>query len=200
MSAPSQVRFARDRHGYEQFYLVEPSTHDRQPRSRVLYWFRSPPNVKVGREPFDAATRRLIEAENPDIAFDWERLLDIPIPPPEEGRWRERRRSERAAQRGVGPEASAGVEPAGAEAGDSGVEPERIGRSQASNESELEPGGGAAAAMNGAAPRAGRRRRRRGAKRDRRPSSHREGALGSQNGADSPRDPVVAPPGSEGEG
>jgi hypothetical protein len=63
----------------------------------VLYWFRTPPGIKVGRSPFDPDMRRALEAQNPDVAFDWEAITHTPIPPPvEPERWRERRRVERA--------------------------------------------------------------------------------------------------------
>ena len=65
-------RFTRDKRGYEHFSLVEPTTNRRgKVRQRVLYWFRSPPGVKVGREPFDEGVRRALEAQNPDVTFDW---------------------------------------------------------------------------------------------------------------------------------
>lgn len=51
-------------------------------RSRVLYVFRTPPGVRVGREPLDSETRRLIEQANPGIDFDWDALIRS-IPPPE---------------------------------------------------------------------------------------------------------------------
>jgi hypothetical protein len=90
------LKFSRDRRGYEHFYLVQPSTRGKA-RSRLLYWFRTPPNIKVGRSPFDPEMRRALEAQNPDIAFDWETIVHTPIPPPvEPERWRERRRVERA--------------------------------------------------------------------------------------------------------
>jgi hypothetical protein len=91
------VRFTRDRRGYEHFYLVEATTNRRgKTRARVLYWFRSPPNVKVGREPFDDNVRRDLEAQYPDIAFDWRKIKETPIPSADVERWRERRRIERA--------------------------------------------------------------------------------------------------------
>jgi hypothetical protein len=54
--------------------------------------------VKVGRSPFDEATRRAIERHNPGVTFDWPRLVAAPVPPPpaDVERWRERRRQERA--------------------------------------------------------------------------------------------------------
>jgi hypothetical protein len=63
----------------------------------MLYWFRTPPGVKVGRSPFDPDMRRALEVQNPDVVFDWEAIANTPIPPPvEPERWRERRRVERA--------------------------------------------------------------------------------------------------------
>jgi hypothetical protein len=90
-------RFSRDKRGYEYFSLVQATTNRRgKVRQRVLYWFRTPPNVRVGREPFDEAVRRQLEAQNPDVTFDWPRILEAPIPSADADRWRERRRVERA--------------------------------------------------------------------------------------------------------
>ena len=91
------LRFTRDKRGYEHFYLVQPTTNRRgKVRTRILYWFRTPPNVKVGRQPFDDALRRALEAQNPGIAFDWQKIVDTPIPSADAEKWRERRRAERA--------------------------------------------------------------------------------------------------------
>ena len=65
---------------------------------RILYWYRTPPGVKVGRDPFDAATRRALEGQYPGIAFDWRRIAETPFPPPDAEYWRERRRAEKAAK------------------------------------------------------------------------------------------------------
>ena len=60
------VRVSRDKRGYEYFHLIEPIVGaGGQTRHRLLYWFRTPPDVKVGRAPFDEATRREIEARHP---------------------------------------------------------------------------------------------------------------------------------------
>ena len=92
-------RFSRDKRGYEHFYLVEPVANRRgKSRPRVLYWFRTPPNVKIGREPFDDDVRRALEAQNPNVAFDWRKILEAPIPSADADKWRERRRVERAAR------------------------------------------------------------------------------------------------------
>src|SRR5207248_11070909 len=93
------LRFTRDKRGYEHFYLVEPTVTRRgRTEPRVLYWFRTPPNVKVGREPFDAAIRRALEAQHPDVTFDWPKLVITPMPAVEPERWRERRSTDRAAK------------------------------------------------------------------------------------------------------
>jgi hypothetical protein len=92
------LKFSRDKRGYENLYLVEPINRRGRSRSQILYWFRTPPNVKVGREPFDMAVRQALEAQYPHLRFDWPRLLDIHIPPPEVEEWRERRRAARAAK------------------------------------------------------------------------------------------------------
>jgi hypothetical protein len=90
------LRFTRDKRGYEHFYLVQPLQRRGKTTARVLYWFRTPPNVKVGREPFDEDVRRALEAQNPDVTFDWRKILDTPIPSADAEKWRERRRADRA--------------------------------------------------------------------------------------------------------
>src|SRR5438270_405572 len=97
--APAVLTISRDRRGYENFYLVQPVSHRRgKGPARILYWFRTPPGIKVGRPPFDAEMRRRIEAQNPGVTFDWAQIEATPVPPPSADveRWRERRRVDRA--------------------------------------------------------------------------------------------------------
>ena len=97
--APAVLTISRDRRGYEHFYLVQPASHRRgRGPARILYWFRTPPGIKVGRPPFDEEMRRRIEAQNPGVTFDWAQLEATPAPPPSADveRWRERRRVDRA--------------------------------------------------------------------------------------------------------
>lgn len=102
------LKFSRDKRGVEHFSLVQPTTNRRgKIRPRVLYWFRSPPDVKVGREPFDAEVRRALETQNPDIAFDWRAIVETPIPSADADKWRERRRAERAAKHAAAEDESA---------------------------------------------------------------------------------------------
>jgi hypothetical protein len=97
------VRFSRDKRGYEYLSLVQPSAGRRGKASPVLYWFRTPPGIRVGRKPFDEFARRTLERRHPEIAFDWEALSNTPIPPPaaDVEKWRERRRQEKAARQAV---------------------------------------------------------------------------------------------------
>jgi hypothetical protein len=93
------LRFSRDKRGIESFALVHATTNRRgKVRPRVLYWFRTPPDIKVGRTPFDAEVRRALEKQNPDITFDWRAIEETPIPSADADKWRERRRAERAAK------------------------------------------------------------------------------------------------------
>jgi len=119
-------RFNRDKRGYEYFSLVEPVTNRRgKTRPRVLYWYRTPPNIRVGRAPFDDAVRRALEKQNPTVAFDWPKIIAAPIPSADVDRWRERRRTERAekAARQHTPVA-ADLDDAGAETGDESISQE----------------------------------------------------------------------------
>jgi hypothetical protein len=114
------LKFSRDKRGYEHFFLVQPTTRRGKTRERILYWFRTPPGVRVGRLPFSDTVRRGLETQFPDVSFDWTKLLDTPPPPPapDVERWRERRRAERAAKHAVRLEAAADV--AGAASEDQG--------------------------------------------------------------------------------
>ncbi len=106
----ASLRFSRDKRGYEHFYIVQsfPTRRGKPPRTRILYWFRTPPNARVGREPFDEELRRALERQNPDVTFDWKKLIETPIPPPGEPEpWRERRRAEKAAKQAARAEAEA---------------------------------------------------------------------------------------------
>ena len=200
------LRFSRDKRGYENFYLIQP-TNRRGKTPRLLYWFRTPPNVKVGREPFDADARRALEAQNPDISFDWTAIAETPIPPVvETERWRERRRLERANRQSApavpDEEDVADVAPA-APRPSAAAAPSPASAARAVEEPGGEPAQDASASMTGAADMAtvaepggrqasrGRRRRRRG----RRGPSRGPGEILSASS-----DEAVAEPGSsEGE-
>ena len=117
------LRFTRDKRGYEQFSLVETATNRRgKSRSRLLYWYRTPPNVRVGREPFDESVRRALEAQYPGVQFDWRKIVETPIPSAETERWRERRRAEKAEKAALRAASSDGAAPPESDA-DTEVEP-----------------------------------------------------------------------------
>lgn len=94
------LRFSRDKRGHENTFVLE-SRDDGSSTPRLLYWFHTPPNVKVGRAALDEESIRSIEERNPDVAFDWETLLKSrPAPTPEprgggKGRSATQRRSRR---------------------------------------------------------------------------------------------------------
>lgn len=181
------LRFSRDKRGYEHVYLVQPLGRRGKAAPRVLYWFRTPPNIKVGREPFDESVRRSLEARYPDVSFNWPKLLATPLPPPDTEKWRERRR-ERAARRAAdadveapsNSESAAGIEcapnvenPASVVSVGADEPPAPLGSAEESdgeqtpNEDTQSPEtGGAAPAVTAAEPaqrhRRRRRRRRRG--------------------------------------
>ena len=99
------LRFSRDVRGYESTYLCHTFRRaSGPPELRVLYWFRSPPDVKVGRPALAPDVIRAIEESNPDLRFDWDKILKVkPPPPPDPGR---EARDERRSRRGRGKEAS----------------------------------------------------------------------------------------------
>lgn len=70
------LRVIRDKRGYETTYLMHWYREGNRQRSRILYVFRSPGGVRVGRDPLEPDVLRQIEAQHPDIAFDWKVVRD----------------------------------------------------------------------------------------------------------------------------
>jgi hypothetical protein len=68
------LRVTRDKRGYEHIYLIADSRRRGRADSRLVYWCRMPGGLRVGREPFDAETREVLERGNPDLVFDWPAL------------------------------------------------------------------------------------------------------------------------------
>jgi hypothetical protein len=69
------LRLLRDKRGYETTYLVHWFREGNRQRSRILYVFRTPPGVRVGRDALDPLVIREIEDHYPEIEFDWRALL-----------------------------------------------------------------------------------------------------------------------------
>lgn len=66
----------RDKRGYETTYLIHWLRDGPRQRSRILYVFRTPPGVRVGRSVLEPAVMRELEARYPDVEFDWRALVD----------------------------------------------------------------------------------------------------------------------------
>ena len=177
------VRVSRDKRGYEHTYLIQPP--------KVLYWFRTPPGIKVGRAPFDRDTQQAIEAQNPGVAFDWPRIIATAVPPPiakDVEHWRERRRVERAAKRARSAEAAEALavdEPEIVDAGeDTAAEEVEVGENPELAPEPVAPVEKAAAAPATQQPSgAKRRRRRRGGRRRRRSGAEQSRGTRPENGA-----------------
>jgi len=70
------LRVIRDKRGYETTYLMHWYREGGRQRSRILYVFRTPGGVRVGRHALEPEVLRQIEASHPDIAFDWSVVRD----------------------------------------------------------------------------------------------------------------------------
>ena len=93
------LRVVRDKRGYETTYLIHSYREGAGQRSRILYVFRTPGGVRVGREPLEPEVRRDIEARHPKIALDWKAVMadrQVVDTGPEPRRPRRPRRSEDA--------------------------------------------------------------------------------------------------------
>ncbi len=92
------LRVIRDKRGYETTYLMHWYREGSRQRSRILYLFRTPGDVRVGRAALEPEVLRQIEQRYPDIAFDWAVVREnqqLVAPAPD----MRQRRSERRARR-----------------------------------------------------------------------------------------------------
>lgn len=67
------LKLTRDRRGFEHTYLLHADAPGERPR--LLYWYRTAPEVAVGRSALDEAAIRQIEDQHPLIDFDWPAIL-----------------------------------------------------------------------------------------------------------------------------
>jgi hypothetical protein len=66
------IRYTRDKRGYETTFVMHGYRPAQGPqRTRVLYLFRSPSYVRMGRRPLDEESREALEHTHPDLSFDW---------------------------------------------------------------------------------------------------------------------------------
>jgi hypothetical protein len=116
------LRIIRDKRGYETTYLMHWYREGNKQRSRILYVFRSPGGVRVGRDALEPDVLRYLEEQYPDIDFDWKSVVEnqqVVEPHPEQRRLRKRRRGDEdqqvassAANAGTPPQPSAPAAPA----------------------------------------------------------------------------------------
>ena len=96
------LRFTRDPRGYETTFVVHTFRRRGKSRSRILYLFRTPANINVGRGALDEEAIRTIEESNPDLSFDWAKMLKLraaaAAQPAERERGRRRSATPRAPQ------------------------------------------------------------------------------------------------------
>jgi hypothetical protein len=111
------LRVIRDKRGYETTYLMHWFRDGNRQRTRILYAFRTPGGVRVGRDPLEPAVLREIETRHPDIAFEWKVIRDNQqiIEPAVEQR-RRRPKVDEGAPAGAAPAPSAAVASPGAPA------------------------------------------------------------------------------------
>lgn len=70
------LRVIRDKRGYETTYLMHIYRDGARQRTKILYVFRTPGGVRVGRDPLEPEVQRQIEAQYPDISFNWSAVRD----------------------------------------------------------------------------------------------------------------------------
>ena len=108
------LRVIRDKRGYETTYLIHSYREGARQRSRILYVFRTPGGVRVGREPLEPEVRRDIEARHPEIALDWKAVMadrQMVESGPEPRRPRKPRQTEGEPAAGVAVSSSSSVRP-----------------------------------------------------------------------------------------
>ena len=115
------LRFSRDSRGYENTYVLHTAKKDGKTQPRMLYWFRTPPNVKVGRVPLDEEAIRAIEERNPGVAFDWKRMLKLRASLQADQRFDDTSRGQKKRRHRASGKTPA--EPTSPETGPAGVEP-----------------------------------------------------------------------------
>ena len=68
------LRVSRDRRGYEHTFLIRQEPRKGHGRSSIVYWFRTPTHVRIGRQPLDDDTIGRLDELHPHQVFDWPKL------------------------------------------------------------------------------------------------------------------------------
>ena len=71
------LRFSRDKRGYENTFVLHSGRARGKSQPQMLYLFRTPPDIQVGRHPLDAEAIRAVEEHNPTVTFDWRKMLKV---------------------------------------------------------------------------------------------------------------------------
>jgi hypothetical protein len=108
------LRVIRDKRGYETTYLMHLYREGPRQRSKILYVFRTPGGVRVGRDPLEPDVLRQIEAQYPDIPFNWAMVRESQqlIETSSEPRRRRPRRDEDASAVALSPPVAPAAPPA----------------------------------------------------------------------------------------
>ncbi len=69
------LKFSLDKRGNEITSIVYQGRRQAKGHPRILYWFRTPPGIRVGRAAIDEDAIRVLEESHPDLQFDWPRIL-----------------------------------------------------------------------------------------------------------------------------
>lgn len=69
------LRLTADRRGFENTFLLHVAAPGEP--ARVLYWYRTAPGLRIGRPALDDSAMRSLEAQYPDIDFDWPYILEM---------------------------------------------------------------------------------------------------------------------------
>jgi len=74
------LRQTRDKRGYECVYVMHAyrASSSEGARTRVLYLFRTPAYLRLGRHALDAEVMEALERTHPDLSFDWGALQRDP--------------------------------------------------------------------------------------------------------------------------
>jgi hypothetical protein len=75
------IRHTRDKRGYESTFVMHAyrPTSNEPNRTRVLYLFRTPSHVRIGRQALESEVMEALEHTHPDLSFDWTSLVREPV-------------------------------------------------------------------------------------------------------------------------
>jgi len=69
------LRTQRDKRNVDTVALFQSEGRDDgHGRARLVYFFKSPAWVRIGRTALDAEARQTLAAQYPDVRFEWDRL------------------------------------------------------------------------------------------------------------------------------